>query len=697
MTPTPLTTDPKLKALARSKLAESTLDWDDARSLKLRILGPRAVAALAPNFSARGGIVFTYFDPDGRPIAGPLRVRYLEDHTGFGRGRRYDTPAGVGGKPSPLYAYLPPLAADDNGASVPWRAIAADPEWTVILTEGELKAAAGTKAGFATIGLSGVDAWQQRKLGRRLIPPLDEFDWTGRKVYIVYDSDIRDKPQVRRAYLSLCRRLIELGAIPHDASLPAVAGEGTGLDDYLRVAGRDALAGHLKKADRAEGVLELWSMNAEVAYVRRGGFLVHLETGEALTERQFSLRFRSRKMIRRTWKIDKQGRESIEAREVSLVTEWLAWPLRTEVEKVVYRPRAPRLTTENEYNLWRGFTIEPRKPKRGELRPFYALVDHLFGRDVDARDHVLRWFAHLVRHPERRMLWGVLIWGRVHGSGKNWLGETIMNLFGEHATQINGAQLYSDFNHWLKATSLAIVDEIEEVDQRERTAKLKHLMTTSTVWVNEKYGPMVETENLVHLYLTSNAPNAVQVQPTDRRFFVHEVTADRWPSEAVRTYQAWLDDGGRELLLYHLQHEIDLDSFDAKTAPATAAKTEMMENTRTELEDFVVLLRDDPELALGAAAAFASCDLATPNEITEWFRSARGGVVRAGNVGVGRTLKQLGFARRELKVDGKKRRLWILRNEKRWRAASNDALAAHYREHHPTLTRPSAKDGRRKF
>ena len=74
----------------------------------------------------------------------------------------------------------------------------------IVITEGEFKALASTQHGFACIGLVGVYGWAMPK-HEALLPELERIGWQGRKVYIAFDSDITEKPDVQDAECALHR------------------------------------------------------------------------------------------------------------------------------------------------------------------------------------------------------------------------------------------------------------------------------------------------------------------------------------------------------------------------------------------------------------------------------------------------------------------------------------------------------------
>lgn len=124
----------------------------------------------------------------------------------------------------------------------------ADASVPLLITEGEKKSARADQERFACIGLGGVEAWSKKraagadgkKFGKReLIADFDAVTLAGREVFIVFDSDLAEKPSVQWAEWSLSQALAERGAVVKVVRLPngPLDSNGTptkiGLDDYL--------------------------------------------------------------------------------------------------------------------------------------------------------------------------------------------------------------------------------------------------------------------------------------------------------------------------------------------------------------------------------------------------------------------------------------------------------------------------------
>ena len=80
----------------------------------------------------------------------------------------------------------------------------ADPSQPLWITEGARKADSAVSAGMCCVGLLGVWSWRgtNRWGGKAALPDWELIALNGRTAYIVFDSDVMEKPSV---YLALCR------------------------------------------------------------------------------------------------------------------------------------------------------------------------------------------------------------------------------------------------------------------------------------------------------------------------------------------------------------------------------------------------------------------------------------------------------------------------------------------------------------
>ena len=185
----------------------------------------QGAALVFPFFDEAGAIVLQRVKPDNPPTRdGKVAGKYLSPT---------DTPIRV---------YVPrTLNGDlqDTGKSL-------------LVTEGEKKTLAGVQAGLATIGLTGVDCWHRRK-SSALLPDLERIAWTGRKVYIAFDSDAATNANVKENENLLADVLKKRGAVVKVLHFPpGPDGAKVGLDDFLVAHGPPALYQLLDQAEDPE-------------------------------------------------------------------------------------------------------------------------------------------------------------------------------------------------------------------------------------------------------------------------------------------------------------------------------------------------------------------------------------------------------------------------------------------------------------
>jgi Domain of unknown function (DUF3854) len=344
---------PDAVALARAKWESSGLTEESSRILGLTALDGELTAAMGEEFQPVAALHIPYFNTAGRKT-NFYRLRYLEGLPGFSgmlaKPQRYAQAKG-----SLVEAYFPPL--------VNWREIAEDPERSVIVTEGELKAAAATQRGFPTIGLGGVDSWRATKRGISFLPSLEEVNWVRRLVYVVFDSDAAMNPQVVRAQRQLSEALTGHGAFVSIVALPPNGDVKVGLDDYLLTHSEDQLKELLHSGLPWDESNRLWELNEEILYVRNPGMVVVRDSGDKIGWRDFTAhRYANRHYFEQKLRAD--GTVTLIRKPLS--NRWLEWEGRAELAGITYSPGEPPIT-EDKWNDWTGWGVEP---KAGDVTPW---------------------------------------------------------------------------------------------------------------------------------------------------------------------------------------------------------------------------------------------------------------------------------------------------------------------------------------
>jgi len=625
----------KLLEKFHEKLQESMLDdpeiIDDHHFAPTDAAGAKSLGL----YVAKAGFKIPYFTPSGEET-GFFRFRYLEDtRSGFEKqtGTKPQRYGQLGGTLNE--AYFSP--------SLHWEEALQDSAIDIWITEGELKAACATTQGIPCIGLGGVWCFKSTKRVMHLIPSLEQINWVGRRVYICYDSDASSNPDVMAAEVCLAKELTRLSAFPTIVRLPAkIDGHKNGLDDYLVERGVAGLEQCRKEAVPFADAQVLHRLNEEVVYVRDPGFVVRRSDFQKLAPTAFvSHAYSDRHITALTEKGTLTRKSAADA--------WLKWPGRAATQCFTYAPGQPEAAVTSDgkpaLNAWRGWGCASVE---GDVTPWLNLMDFMFEGFPESRTWFERWLAYPIQFPGAKLATAVILWGRTGGTGKSFIGETMQRIYGSNYDKIGNTQLAGAFNGWAENKQFIMGEEISGMDKRGMMDRLKEMITEERVQLNIKYLPGYSIPSHVNYYLVSNHPDALQLDETDRRCFVHETPATPLSDEFYLAYRHWLkesDGKGPAALRYYFEH-LDLGDFNPQArALKTAAKTEMVSDAMSELERWLHDLRRDPDTVLRVGSTVVKHRFWTANALLEMFdpdgrkKTTSGGIIRAlkrsGSVPVG--------------------------------------------------------------
>lgn len=650
-------------------MAESNIPMPKAKALGFELRSAADAVALGLPVEA-GGILIPYTDIAGKPTTF-FRFRFLEapKRTGFAgiteerKPLRYVQPS-----KSETRLYLPPL--------VDWRKVAKEPKQPLLITEGEFKAACATlHTPYPCIGLGGVWSWKSAKRHAPMLPEFDDFEWEGRPVYIVFDSDAATNPKVMQAENAFAHALLSLGAEPYIARLPSLHdGSKCGLDDYIVNVGAPELEALLEECEPWQASKELHELNEEVVYVRDPGLILRLDNLQRMRPSDFVNHAYSTRVF---WEEVTQGKTT-KLQQKSAPREWLKWQHRAEVSQIVYEPGADRITDEGALNVWKGWGCEPEP---GDVSPWTELLDHLFGGNEEARTWFERWCAYPIQHPGTKLYSACVLWGSKHGTGKSLIGYTLGKIYGENFTELEEEHLHSSHNEWAENIQFAMGDEISGGDKRNVGNRFKTMITRMKLRLNPKYVPSYTVRDCINYYFTSNHPDSMFLEDDDRRYFIWEVTCSPLSREFYDRFDAWLHGDGPKHLFAHLL-QLDLGNFHPlERALDTEAKAEMRDLGRSDLATWVNQLKESPDSVLRVDSMILGYALWRSEDLLALYDPEQRGRVTVN--GMSRELKRQGFQKVAnghgviTEAHGQVR-LWAIRDPDKWTSMSGVACAARY-------------------
>jgi len=221
-------------------------------------------------------------------------------------------------------------------------------------------------------------------------------------------------------------------------------------------------------------------------------------------------------------------------------------------------------TKEKYYNMWRGFSTEPKK---GDCSKYWEhLKVNICAGDEKAYDFVRKWCAYVFQHPDE-VHTALVICGS-QGVGKNSFVEPLGVLLGSHYVLLsNISELISNFNFHLKNAVLIHANEAFWGGNKKDIGTLKSMITEKTCLIEGKGKDRIMVRNYKHVIMSSNENWPVHLDPDDRRFYVLQVSElHKEDNVYFKAIQDQLDNGGYEALLYDLLNE-DLSEFNPRKLP----------------------------------------------------------------------------------------------------------------------------------
>jgi hypothetical protein len=259
------------------------------------------------------------------------------------------------------------------------------------------------------------------------------------------------------------------------------------------------------------------------------------------------------------------------------------------VRTICYRPDSAPVI-DRKFNMWTDPCITPLK---GKPTIFLEHMEYLIPNKIE-RKLLLQWLAWIVRHPEQKVMYAILIIGR-EGSGKSWLGTLMERLFGaDNVVLITEENAVTGiFNGFSTNKRLVFLHETPPKEVEKLLGRVKGLITQDKINVRLMRQDYFNAENFANLMAVSNDDVAINL--TNRRWAVVRAADDPYAPEHSAEHKKYytrlwdvvpkagtvpadrmITDEARRILGY--LRTLPLDDFDHLSAPLTGAKQEASES-----------------------------------------------------------------------------------------------------------------------
>lgn len=268
--------------------------------------------------------------------------------------------------------------------------------------------------------------------------------------------------------------------------------------------------------------------------------------------------------------------EDGKVKTMPLADVWLKSRRGRSYDRLVYSmPGSIVQATEQDYNGWQGFQVEPKQGDWNLNRQH--ILEVICNGDEAAFKWVMNWLAAMVQFPGRHA-WVAIVMRGTQGIGKGHFADKMVGkLFGpqQYIHILGSGQLTAEHNEHLSGKVLIFADESTWGGDPRAAAKLKGIITEDMVAIHRKFLKMVDEPSALHILIASNNEWPIPIEAGDRRFTVLDVNESRKQDQVYfGKLLLELANGGRAAMLHDLLN-MEVDQNMLRIPYATSAKTQV--------------------------------------------------------------------------------------------------------------------------
>ena len=244
------------------------------------------------------------------------------------------------------------------------------------------------------------------------------------------------------------------------------------------------------------------------------------------------------------------------------------------------------------------------------IKPFLNLIHEVIcDNDNEIYNYVINWISYIIQNPGLKTETALVLKG-LQGIGKNTFTDVISELLTGYSiknlTEI--AELTGSFNSVVEAKMLIVLNELRNIGE-ERLANfdsLKSIITDKTIRINEKFQPRRTAENVSNFIFVSNNAYPVKIESGDRRYVVLACNGKYKGNQKYwsNLFSLFTNEFYENLMTYFMKH--DIKEFNPRIIPMTEAKQDLIEASRTPLDNWICEHYDELILGIPCSDALTS-------------------------------------------------------------------------------------------
>jgi len=262
---------------------------------------------------------------------------------------------------------------------------------------------------------------------------------------------------------------------------------------------------------------------------------------------------------------------------------WYQSRFRKQFNKVVFKPCVTDVVADDEYNMWKGFTVEPAQNENydEDVAVFENhLINILANKDVLLGTYLIKYMAWVVQRLGQSKV--AIVLRGLQQIGKGIIVEKFGELFGQHFYQSEKLDTFiGRFNAVLARSNLLFMDECLWGGKKSDVGSVKAIITQTTISVEPKGVDAMNVKIPRNIFIASNEDWVIPASSDSCRFVCCAVNPEKRGDRKYFNRIAQIDNAN---LLYYLQH-VDIEGFDPQNdAPMTDMLKEQIELSKSSIE-----------------------------------------------------------------------------------------------------------------
>jgi hypothetical protein len=277
---------------------------------------------------------------------------------------------------------------------------------------------------------------------------------------------------------------------------------------------------------------------------------------------------------------------------------WLTSPLKASCQSITFYPDETKVF-KNTYNLFKGLHITHEHANNTDLdSDINPLKNHILyiwckGNKI-VFEYTIKLLAFYLQNKHIKSGVALVISGD-KGTGKSCIIEKFLEIFGDYGKIINKLEsILGNFNSILKDVLMVYVNEATFTGNKEETNKLRNLITSPEVYVNEKYMPQYTMKNYTNFIIDGNSESLVSNHGQERRYLILE-TDNKWRGVDTVDKKKYFDPivNVSPLAFAKWLFSIDISDFNIRAIPETDNVLKARINSFEGCEEFFYNLIDE--------------------------------------------------------------------------------------------------------